>query len=203
MEQRLNNAFFIKWSRSSGPSQAILLRAQTAITGWGESNTEMFPNTDAAYNSYSLVRHDWCNVGECPCRFKLHIRAKKIQTLLASGHNGNNKTFGLLVDTTENSMGGQRLKGYQWVNCILFWNVAWVAMPSLCSSPLLIHDIYKKNSLNLNLKKKHLKLWTTHTIDYILNSHIAKQFCSHKIPQIEIDVLPNLTYNANQQDPSH
>jgi hypothetical protein len=35
----------------------------------------------------------------------LHIRAKKIQTLLASGHNGNNKTFGLLVDTTENSTG--------------------------------------------------------------------------------------------------
>ena len=45
---------------------------------------------------------------------------KKKQTLLASGHNGNNKTFGLLVDKTENSMGGQRLKGYQWVNCVLF-----------------------------------------------------------------------------------
>ena len=96
--------FSIKWSRSSTTSNITKGPNILFSHNWMRwvQHRNVSHHSYSTYNSYCLVRHDWCNVGEC--RFKLQIRARKTQTLLASGYNGNNKIFySLLFDTTENS----------------------------------------------------------------------------------------------------
>ncbi len=163
-----------------GPAPAILPRAQTACsatTGWGEPNKEMKSATASA-----LVRYSWCNVGECPGRFKLKIGARKIQTLLASEHQGNNHMLNLLADTTE------ELHKLGYNICIDEDVNGWITFSaqdftcSMGSCDFLVFittvDTWQlQTKINEN-DKQPFKWCTKLTINNIFNGHVS---CSHTI----------------------
>ena len=150
--------FSIKWSRSSTTSNITKGPNILFSHNWMRwvQRRNVSRHSYSTYNSYCLVRHDWCNVGEC--RFKLQIRARKTKTLLAFGHNGNNQIFSLLVGTTENSTSVGITLALMRMSMGELRSLLKCSMGcyALCPSPLLIHDIYKKKLAWII--NKHLKL---------------------------------------------
>ena len=135
----------ITWSRSSGPSPAMLPRAQTACsatTGWGEPSRAMNPATAPALTT-ALVCSDVPEAmlvrAQADSNCKSGLYKIKVRTVLYKhGKDSyfetrlrNSTSLGTTFALMRMSMGGLR-------SLLSILRAAWVAVISLFSSPLLI-----------------------------------------------------------------
>jgi hypothetical protein len=116
-------------------------------------------------NSFGLVRSVWCNAGECQCRFKSQIRARNIETLLASGIRASAKQSNIWltcrldwVTHWYNVKLALMMNGFRqirwWSNTLIIMMFVWAASSSTSSTIQNSNETIKKIVQKINYIKK-------------------------------------------------